>query len=99
MVETAIKKLIDQDGITLVLHGGLFSDNLFTERLKERLKESNGELKIIQPEIPAVIGAYLISFKRKRNYNHRGSKKKCPNFLGKYEPRQRKKRYLRRILK
>lgn len=49
--------------LTLVLHGGLFSDAYFKSIFLENLETVIGDVKIAQPELPAVIGAYLLAVK------------------------------------
>ncbi|MFP3917459.1 BadF/BadG/BcrA/BcrD ATPase family protein [Lysinibacillus telephonicus] len=54
---SAYKKLM------LVLHGGLFSDAYFKNLFLKNLKPVIGDVEIAQPELPAVLGAYLLAIK------------------------------------
>nr|WP_106779575.1 BadF/BadG/BcrA/BcrD ATPase family protein [Lysinibacillus timonensis] len=45
----------------LVLHGGLFLDPYFKELFKSTLSTNLQNMKIVQPELPAVVGAYILS--------------------------------------
>lgn len=63
MVKAAKAKFVSNNKVTLVLHGGLFSDEWFTKDLIEKIQIACGELAIVQAEIPAVVGAYLMAIK------------------------------------
>ncbi|MDI7741911.1 BadF/BadG/BcrA/BcrD ATPase family protein [Lysinibacillus fusiformis] len=64
MAETVYKKIDNNINPLLVLHGGLFSNNDFKNSFKLKLRTVlNEDLKIISPDIPAVVGAYLLALK------------------------------------
>ncbi|KIY23858.1 MULTISPECIES: BadF/BadG/BcrA/BcrD ATPase family protein [Mesobacillus] len=63
MVEAASQKQFESKEDVLVLHGGLFSDSLFKNLFLGKLKSIHQNFKIVQPEIPAVIGAYLLGIR------------------------------------
>lgn len=64
LVEAAIQYLLEMDEKVLVLHGGLFSDPYFKNLVTKKVMSVNENLNIVQPEIPAVVGAYLLGIKR-----------------------------------
>src|SRR5690606_26659184 len=47
----------------LVLHGGLFSNSFFKKLFMEKINGAFVHLQVVQPEIPAVVGAYLLGIK------------------------------------
>ncbi|MGG0720187.1 BadF/BadG/BcrA/BcrD ATPase family protein [Robertmurraya massiliosenegalensis] len=63
LVEAANQKPFENNQNVLVLHGGLFSDIFFKNLFIKKLKLVCRNLKIVQPEIPAVVGAYLLGIK------------------------------------
>jgi N-acetylglucosamine kinase-like BadF-type ATPase len=63
MVKVAYKHQSQIKESLLVLHGGLFSDDYFKILFVKSLEQVIGDIQIVLPEIPAVIGAYLLAMK------------------------------------
>lgn len=63
MIKVALQHHSLKKEPSLVLHGGLFSDDYFKNLFLKNLKQVIGDIQIIQPEIPAVVGAYLLALK------------------------------------
>lgn len=61
MVEVGQKKF--ENNCLLVLHGGLLSDSYFKELFIKKLNSVHEDFKVVYPEIPAVVGAYLLAIK------------------------------------
>ncbi|MFE8700260.1 BadF/BadG/BcrA/BcrD ATPase family protein [Cytobacillus sp. FJAT-54145] len=62
MVEVGQNKF-ENNNCLLVLHGGLFSDSYFKELFIRKLNSVHEDHKVVYPEIPAVVGAYLLAIK------------------------------------
>ncbi len=63
MVKVAYQYHSINKDLLLVLHGGLFLNKYFKELFLKNLKLIIGDVQIVQPKIPAVVGAYLLAIK------------------------------------
>ncbi|RKQ32524.1 N-acetylglucosamine kinase [Oceanobacillus halophilus] len=65
LVDSTKQRMQSRDKWPIVIHGGLFSNSFFREQFMSKLKSSMGDVTLIQPNLPPVIGAYIMALRSK----------------------------------